>query len=145
MCNESYTCYDCAQVGENTITRAQEEEKKFLFLPGRSANVLPLCFVSHVFRSKYSIDLTLKDQHEGSHLVRKAPSPPGMDSWLQEEHKALSSGDISSAARPPALSQTKQNQLAAKKSQMAMAMAMKPGYVEQFFFSTSGHCFCHHY
>ena len=54
-----------------------------------------------------------------------------MDSWLQEERKALSSGNTSSAARPPALSQTKQNQLAAKKSQMAMAVAMKPGYVRR--------------
>lgn len=81
--------------------------------------------------SKYSIDLTLKDQHEGSHLVRKAPSPPGMESWLQEERKALSSGNVSSAGRPPALSQSKQNQMAAKKSQMAMAVAMKPGYVDR--------------
>ena len=78
--------------------------------------------------SKYAIDLTLQDHHEGSHLVRKAPGPPGMESWLQEEHKALSSGHVSaSSARPPAMSQTKQNQLAAKKTQMAMAVAMKPG------------------
>ena len=76
--------------------------------------------------SKYSIDLTLQDHHEGSHLVRKAPAPPGMESWLQEEHKALSSGS-SSTTRPPALSQSKQNQLVAKKTQMAMAIAMKPG------------------
>lgn len=77
--------------------------------------------------SKYLIDLTLQDHHEGSHLVRKVPSPPGMDSWLKEEHKALTSGNISSSSRPPAMSQTKQNQLMAKKSQMAMSVAMKPG------------------
>ena len=50
-----------------------------------------------------------------------------MESWLQEEHKVLSTGNVAAASKAPALSQSKQNQLAAKKSQMAMAVAMKPG------------------
>jgi hypothetical protein len=52
-----------------------------------------------------------------------------MEPWLQEEHKALVSGNLSSASRPVALSQQRQTQLQAKKSQMAMSIAMKPGYV----------------
>lgn len=50
-----------------------------------------------------------------------------MDSWSKEEHKALGSGNVGSGARPPALSQQKQTQLQAKKSQIAMSVAMKPG------------------
>ena len=84
-----------------------------------------LLFCIATTSSKYTIDLTIQDRHEGSHLIRKAPSPPAMDSWLQEEHSALSRGGGSSSTVAP--SQSKQQALAAKKSQMAMAVAMKPG------------------
>lgn len=90
---------------------------------------LPLSPLPKQHSPKYTIDLSLKAEHEGSHLVRKAPSPPGMESWLQEEHKVLSTGNVAAAAKAPTLSQSKQNQLAGKKQQMAMSVAVKPGYV----------------
>jgi hypothetical protein len=95
----------------------------------RSLRILRYLHTTLHNSSKYSIDLSLKAEHEGSHLVRKAPSPPGMESWLQEEHKVISTGNVAAAAKAPTLSQSKQNQLSAKKQQMAMAVAVKPGYV----------------
>mmetsp|Transcript_1698 Transcript_1698/g.3609 ORF Transcript_1698/g.3609 Transcript_1698/m.3609 type:complete len:230 (-) Transcript_1698:201-890(-) len=76
-------------------------------------------------RSSYKIDLNVREGHEGYNVQAKCPLPPGF-SLLQKQEASWTAQGMSSS-RPPALTQAKQDQLTAKKKNMAMSVAMKPG------------------
>ena len=84
---------------------------------------------SHVsilfLRSTYKLDLNVREGHEGYNLQSKCSSPPGYSSLLKQEVAWTSQG--MSASKPPTLTQAKTDQLVAKRKNMAMSIAMKPG------------------
>lgn len=70
-------------------------------------------------RYKYSIDLNLKENHEGFHTLAKCPTVVGQSQLQKAEHKSLNPSAAASSKNADAL--------VAKRKQKAMAIAMKPG------------------
>jgi len=69
------------------------------------------------------IDLNIRENHEGYHLLIKCPPPVGYKSLAQEEK----AGDAGPPVKAAALTQTQKNALAAKQKNHAMQIAMRPG------------------
>jgi hypothetical protein len=82
-----------------------------------------------IYRSTFSIDLNVREGHEGHHTLVKCAAPIGSKSALQQEKQWLSAagGPTSSGARAATLTVAQQQSLAAKKKNKAMTIAMKPG------------------
>lgn len=89
---------------------------------------LPLYRLSLYFRSTLSIDLNVREGHEGHHTLAKCAAPIGSKSALQQERQWLSSaGAAGSPSKGPTLSLVQQQSIVAKKKSKAMSIAMKPG------------------
>ena len=69
--------------------------------------------------------MNVREGHEGYNLQAKCESPPGYKALQKHEATWTSTG--MSASRPPALTRAKQDQLTAKRKNMAMSIAVKPG------------------
>ena len=81
--------------------------------------------VFYSYRSSFQFDLNVREGHEGYNVQVKCASPPGYTNMQKHEATWTSTG--MSASRPPALTRAKQDQLTAKRKNMAMSLAMKPG------------------
>lgn len=77
----------------------------------------PLCILCIINRYGRSIDLNLKENHEGFHTLSKCPPTVGHSNLLASERKR---------AAPSATSQNS-DVLVAKRKAKAMALATKPG------------------
>jgi hypothetical protein len=84
-----------------------------------------------IYRSTFSIDLNVREGHEGHHTLVKCAAPIGSKSALQQEKQWLASAGAgpsgSGKLTAPTLSVVQQQSIAAKKKTKAMAIAMKPG------------------
>jgi hypothetical protein len=90
----------------------------------------PSIYYLFIYRSTFSIDLNVREGHEGHHTLAKCAAPIGSKSAQQQEKHWLASagGPSGSGVRTtPTLSVVQQQSIAAKKKTKAMSIAMKPG------------------
>jgi len=101
-----------------------------MYLSKYELNPLPCRLISSFYnniRSAYtSLDLTLREGHEGYHQLAKCPQPVGYKALANRE-RALQGPSSTSTTGTAALSQSQKNALAAKQKAHAMSLAMKPG------------------
>lgn len=101
-------------------------------LPHATALLLNVLIRLYVLRSKYRIDLNLKEENEGYHLVAKSAAPVGRKSLMHQEKQLLTNGpaDVAnSTTSGNAMTSNTQQQkaLQAKLKAKAMSIATKPG------------------
>lgn len=88
-------------------------------------------FALFIFRPKYTIDLNLKEENEGFHLLATAAAPLGRKNLMHQEKELLTNGpgdsSSSGAASAMATSTQQQKALQAKLKSKAMALATQPG------------------
>ena len=76
--------------------------------------------IPHLYRSKFAIDLNVREGHQGHTTLLQCEKPVGYQSLVQQERQQT-------GASRPTLTVAQQNALAAKRKSKAMSIATNPG------------------